>query len=432
MRLNSLFINLNCNMFNYQTLDNKLRIITVPLKETKAVTVLVMAKVGSRYEVEGNKGISHFIEHMFFKGTKKWPSTLALSQELDGVGAEFNAFTAKDHTGYYIKADASHLDLVLDLLSDMLYSSKFDEKEIEKEKGVITEEMNMYHDNPLIYTEDLFEQSIYQGNKLGWDIIGTKETINSTTRSKIISYLNQYYANTNLVIGIAGAINDAVVRKVTEFFSSKNIGKSENNYKKFSSKQNKSRVKIMFKETEQIQIGLGFPAYGYGHKDLYAFQLLSIILGGNMSSRLFVNIRGKQGLCYYIKCQPNVYQDTGNLYIQAGLDKNKIEKAIKLIIKELNQVKKSGVTVKELQKAKDFIKGKTVLALEDSLHQAEWYVKQAIFERELLSPEERFKLFDAVTKDDILKVAKDIINDKKLNLVVIGPYKDQKYFEKLI
>jgi predicted Zn-dependent peptidase len=248
----------------------------------------------------------------------------------------------------------------------------------------------------------------------------------------MISYLNQHYANANLVVGIAGAIDDAVVRKVTSYFNSKNAGSSKMSYIKFNPKQNKNRVKIMFKETEQVQIGLGFPAYGYGHKDLYAFQLLTVILGGNMSSRLFVNIRGKQGLCYYIKCQPNVYQDTGNLYIQAGLDKNKLEKAIILILKELNNVIKKGVTEAELQKAKDFIKGKTVLAMEDSLHMAEWYVKQAVFERELLSPEERFKLFDAVAKADILRTAKDIIKGNKVNLAVIGPYKDGREFERLL
>ena len=419
-------------MFNYQTLENKLRVITVPLKETKAVTVLVMAKVGSRYEAQDNRGISHFIEHMMFKGTKKRPDTLALSKELDGIGAEFNAFTAKDHTGYYVKADASHLDLALDLLTDMLYNSKFEDKELEKEKGVIIEEMNMYHDNPLMYTEDLFEQSIYQGNKLGWDIIGTKETISSMTRLKMINYLNQHYTDGNLIVGIAGAIDKSILKKVNHYFNSKNIGKPEQKFSRFALKQNKKRVKIMHKETEQAQIGLGFPAYGYGHKDLHAFQLLSVILGGNMSSRLFVNIRGKQGLCYYIKCQPNVYQDTGNLYIQAGLDKNKIEKAIRLILEELKKVIKNGATEAELQKAKDFIKGKTILALEDSLHLAEWYAKQAIFEREILTPEKRFKLFDAVVKADILRVAKDIIKGNKINLAVIGPYKDNQKFEKLL
>lgn len=419
-------------MYSYQTLDNKLRVITVPLKETKAVTVLVMAKVGSRYETGSIRGISHFLEHMTFKGTHKRPTSLALTKELDSIGAEFNAYTSKDHTGYYIKADASHIDLALDMLSDMLFNSKLDAKEVEKERGVIIEEMNMYYDNPLIYIEDLFEESIFQGSPLGQDIIGNRKTIEGMNREKIASFVKQYYTNSNLVVGVAGAIDDKTVNKVKKYFKSKNFGKGEFEFKKFASKQAGPQAKTMFKDSQQVQIGMGFPAYSYGHKNTYAFQLLSVILGGNMSSRLFISVRERHGLCYYIKCQPNVYEDTGNLYIQAGLDKNRLNEAIKIIIEELKKVKKNGVTGPELQRAKDFIKGKTILSLEDSSHVCEWYVKQAVLQKKLFTPEEKFKLYEKVKKDDILRVAKNIIQGNKINLAVIGPYKNGKQFVELL
>lgn len=419
-------------MYQSQTLDNKLRVITVPLKETKAVTVLVIAKVGSRYETGNIRGISHFLEHMSFKGTNKRPTALSISKELDSVGAEFNAYTSKDHTAYYIKADARHIDLALDLLSDMLFNSKLDAKEVERERGVIIEEMNMYYDNPLIYIEDLFEESIFKGNPLGQDIIGNKKTIEGMDREKITSFVNKYYTNSNLVIGIAGSIDDKIINKVNKYFKSKNFGKGEYEFKKFASEQARPQVKIMHKDSQQIQIGMGFPAYGYGHKNTYAFQLLSVILGGNMSSRLFVSVRERKGLCYYIKCQPNIYEDTGNLYIQSGLDKNRLDEAINIILEELKKVKQNGVTGPELQRAKDYIKGKTILNLEDSSHVCEWYVKQMVLQKKLLTPEEKFKLYERVNKDDILRVAKNIIQSNKINLAVIGPYHSGKQFIDLL
>ncbi|PIP17743.1 MAG: hypothetical protein COX43_02635 [Parcubacteria group bacterium CG23_combo_of_CG06-09_8_20_14_all_35_9] len=415
-------------MFTKTILANKIRLITIPLHETKAVTVLVLFKVGSRYEKKDINGASHFIEHMMFKGTKKRPNTQVISRELDGVGAEYNAFTGKDHTGYYIKINYEKIELALDILSDMLFNSNFLSEEIEKEKGVILEEINMYEDNPLIHIEDLYEETLYQGNSLACRISGSKETVSEITRQKLLNYKNTFYKGDNIVIGVAGKIDEKKVVKFIENYF-KNIPfkkRKTGGFKKFSLRQQKSRISLEFKETEQAQIALGFPAYSYFHPDIYALQLLSVILGGNMSSRLFTQVRGKRGLAYFIKSDIDIYEDTGALSVYAGLDKIRINEALKIILKELKRVTLKEVGLSELKRAKEFLKGHTVLALEDSSFLAQWFAKQELLIRKILTPEEKLDKIFKVSPKDIKRVAKDIIKKSRLNLALIGPFKDKK------
>jgi len=420
-------------MYKIKKLKNGLRLILSPLQETKAVTVLILVGVGSRNESKNINGVSHFIEHMMFKGTKKRPTSLDITKELDGVGANFNAFTSKDHTGYYVKVSADKIQLAFDLLSDMILNSKFDPEELKKERGVIVEEINMYDDNPIFFISHVFEETLFGNHPLGWLISGPKEVIKKVTRKQIINYKDSFYRPNNMIVTVAGNIKEKEVVKLTDkYFVSKLAKKKIKSAKPVRISQTKPRVNLKFKETEQVHLALGFPGYSYFNKNYYALSLMTIILGGNMSSRLVTEIREKQGLAYYIKADISPYKEIGTFMIQAGLDKTRIEPAIKIILNELKKMKAKGVTANELKSAKEYLKGKIILELEDSENIADWYGKQELLLNKMLTPEERLKKVFAVKQNDIKKVALDLIKTNKLNLALIGPYKDKKQFEKLL
>jgi predicted Zn-dependent peptidase len=422
-------------MYQKFLLKNGFPVILVP-QAGKSLTLLVLYKVGSRYEdLKINHGVSHFIEHLMFKGTRKRPTTLDISKELDNIGAEFNAYTAKDHTGYWIRANAAKVELASDILSDMLINSTFDKDEINREKGVIIEEIKMYEDQPMYYAEMLFEQLVFKGNTLATDIAGTEKSVSQMTRKNIMDYLNSFYVPGNAVIVVAGKINKKLKSILSKKFvhaPGREYGVFSNQFEPFVNNQREKRILLNYKNTKQVHLAMGFPAYSYFHNDLYALHILSIILGGNMSSRLFINVRERQGLCYYIKSQADIYEDTGNLMIRAGLDMNKIDQAIKIIITELKNLKTKGVEQKEIKMAKEFLKGRMILHLEESNHLAEFYGRQFILTDKILTPNQKIKKIDEVTKAQVDKVAKDIIKTEKLNLAMISPFKDKKKFLKLL
>ncbi len=419
-------------MYQKFKLDNGLKLILAPLKETKAVTVLVVLPVGSRYEVKDNNGVSHFIEHLLFKGTSRRPTSLDISKELDSVGAEYNAFTAKDHTGYYVKAAAENIEMAFDILSDIIFNSTFDPLEIDKERKVIIEEINMYQDNPMIFLSALFEQTVFGNNSLGWIISGPKSVIKKISRSQILSYKDKFYHPVNMVLTVAGSFNEEKVGELAKKYFNHDNKKAKINFPKIKINQTKPRVSLMFKESEQVQLGLGFPGYSLSDDRTYSLYLLAVILGGNMSSRLFTVVREQYGLAYYIKADIAAYQDIGSFLIQAGLDKKRIKQAITLILAELKKIKEIGVTDKEIESAKEYLKGKLVLELEDSENVADWYSKQELLLNKIYTPEEKLKKIFAVKKDEIKKVANQIIQEQKINLTLIGPFKDKKQFVNLL
>ncbi|MFA5047949.1 MAG: pitrilysin family protein [Patescibacteria group bacterium] len=418
-------------MPNKQVLKNDIRLITAPLQETQTASILVLTRVGSRYESRETGGISHFIEHMLFKGTDKRPDTLALAKALDGVGAEFNAFTSKDITAYYVKADFRHLSLAIDVLSDMLLHSKFDEGEIEKEKGVIVEEINMYEDNPIMYVEDLLEQTMFGDNELGRTISGSRENVRSLNRDKMLEYRDQFYNGKNTVIAVAGRFADSHLKEIEEKFVLP-AGEGKNQFTKLSFEQKEPRLTVKDKETEQVQVALGFPAYAYGDPRVYILQLLSVILGGNMSSRLFLEVREKNGLAYFIRSSVGMYEDIGTFVIQAGLDKNRIDDAIKLIMLELKKIK-DGIVEEELQRAKDYLAGKLAIDLEDSAELSQWYGQQELMCEKMLTPGEKIKIIMAINRDEIINIARDVLDFNRVSLAVIGPFKEaEERFKKLL
>ena len=414
------------------TLKNGLRIITVSQKNTEAVTVLVLVKTGSKYEKKEINGISHFLEHMYFKGTKKRPTTLVIAETMDKIGGIYNAFTSEECTGYYAKTVSTQFDTALDWVSDIFLNSTLSSKEIEKEKGVITEEINMRLDHPMTYVHVLWSKLLYGDQPAGWDIIGTKENISNMTRKKLVDYMNEQYVSSNTIVCVAGNINsDLAVKKVKKHFSSI---KEDESVKKQSvvERQSEPEVIIQTRKTDQTHLCLGTRAYNLFHAQKYAQKLLAVILGGMMSSRLFVKIREKLGMAYYISTISEANPDSGYLLTQIGVDNKKVETVISAVLEEYKKISKQKVPASELKKAKNYIKGKTALLLEPSDALASFFANQELLEGKISTLKEIFKKVDKVSSSDILKVAKDIFQPQKLNLALIGPFDNKKKFKKIL
>lgn len=419
--------------FKKTTLENGLRVLTVPMENANSVTVLILVGTGSKYETKDINGISHFLEHMFFKGTKKRPNTLEISETLDSVGGEYNAFTSKEITGYWAKVEKSKANVALDWISDIFLNSKFDETEMEREKGVIIEEVNMYLDTPTAYVSDLWESVLYGDQPAGWMVIGTKENIKSFDRKKVVNYFESHYSFKNAVLCVAGGIDSEIEEKIKEYF-----GVSENKKsgpkEKVLEKQTEPQVLLHHKKTDQTHFCLGVRAFDLFSEKKYALALLSVILGGNMSSRLFIKVRERNGLAYHIHTSADNSTDTGYLVTQVGTDHKKMEKCIELILEEYKDLKENKISEKELQKAKDYLKGVMSLGLDSSDAKASFYTTQELLEGKILTPEEKFEKIDKVSVEDIKKVAEEIFVPEKLNLAVIGPVeeKDSKKIKELL
>lgn len=401
----------------------------MPMPQVKSAAVLVLVKTGSRYETKKINGISHFWEHMAFKGTKKRPSSLAITSLIDGIGGSFNAFTGKDHTGFYIKAESRHLDLICDVLSDMLLNSLVDEKELEKERGVITQEINMYEDQPHQRVGELFEELMFgENNPLGWPISGSKENVASISRQQILDYINRMYHSASIVVGVAGNVETPDRASVQDYFDQIKFG-SENKFDPAVAGQDSPRSLVYYKKTDQAHLCLGVRGYNITHPDRYVLALLATILGGNMSSRLFLEIREKRGLAYHISSGSEEYADTGYFVTQAGLKISAVDEAIKVILDEFNKLRVGAASAEELSRAKLFWRGKMVLSLEDSFRNAAFYATQELLENKIETPEEVMARVDAVTSEDIQRVARNIFLNKNLNLAIIGPFKENLWKE---
>lgn len=407
-------------MYNYKQLKNKLHLYTVPNSNTNAVTVMVMLPAGSRYETDNLRGASHFIEHMMFKGTEKRPSTLDITTEVDRYGADYNAFTGKEYTGYYIKIDRQYLETALDILSDVIINSKFEEEEMKKEKDVISEEIKMYNDNPRMNIGNIFEELMYEGCNLEYDIAGTEETVLGLDREEVLDYKNKFYQPKNISVVVAGASDNDVESLVENNFTFEN--NSEEIEDVGTATLGSERIKVQTKDTDQAQLMLGFPSYGYGNKDNSALSVLNKIIGGSMSSKLFTRIREKMGLAYSIRSGLSKYKDTGQFYIRAGLDPDNINKAIDEIKNILSEIKAEGVTDKELSDAKTNLQGSATLNMEDSSNKASWVAKRSIYDEKnnIKTVEDKLDEVKGVSSKDIKRVANDIFNLGQMRAAVIG------------
>ncbi|OGY25363.1 MAG: hypothetical protein A2Z11_00705 [Candidatus Woykebacteria bacterium RBG_16_43_9] len=413
-------------------LPNKLKILSSHLPATKSETILVLVGTGSRYEDKKINGIAHFAEHMFFKGTKKRPTALDISTLIDGVGGEFNAFTSKEYTGYFVKSSVKHIDLVMDVLSDMLMNSKFEQEEIDRERNVIFEELRMYLDTPVHHIHDLFEQLLYGDQPLGWDIIGTIDSLKNINRAEFLRFKNSYYNPENMLVSVSGGVPHTDIENITNKYLSNLKNKKTARYSRAKISQNKPAVKMSTKSTEQAHLAIGVRSYPIGHKNHYTTVVLNAILGASMSSRLFIQLRERRGLAYYVHSGFEEHYDTGSFGAAAGVPTKRIDDAIKVILAEFDKLTKDEVGEKELKKAKEHIKGKLVLDFEDSREVATTFGLQQLLEGKIRSLDEIFKKVDAVTSEDVKKVAQEIFINKSLNLAVIGPYKDEGKFAKIL
>jgi len=417
-------------IFKRDTLDNGLRVLTADLPYAQSVAVMVMLAAGSRYETAEASGIAHFAEHMFFKGTERRPSARQIAGEIDAIGGEFNAFTGKENTTYYVKCAAEHRDVALEVLVDMLRHSRFAEEEIEREKGVIIEEMNMYFDTPRDFIGGVYEQLLWGDQPLGRDIIGRKETVRDATRETFMGYLDRWYKPSRMVLGVAGRIGDGLLDRAQELLG--DLTDADTGEPEPTTPQENGRVRVSTKQSEQAHICLGVHSRPLGDPDRYALQLLATALGGGMSSRLFSEVRERRGLAYYVYGLNHSYTDAGTLYSQAGVDIARIDDAVSTIATELRKIAAEPLPAEELEKARNFAKGRFVLQLESPQGLMMFGLRREVLERRLPDPEDVVSGLDAVTSDDVARVASDLIGSDRLRLAVIGPFDDPARFESLL
>ncbi|MBA2298521.1 MAG: insulinase family protein [Actinobacteria bacterium] len=417
-------------VFERHSLSNGLRLLTAPMPQAQSVSCFVMLAAGSRYETPATNGIAHFAEHMFFKGTEQRPTARDIAGEIDAIGGEFNAFTGKEYTGYYVRCAAETRDTALDVLVDMLRRSTFDPEEIEREKGVIVEEMNMYFDTPRDFVGGVYDSLLYGDQPLGWDIIGRKETVREATRETFLDYVDTWYRPDRMVVGIGGRIGNGLEPKLEELLGSLEP-RQTGSPPPFALPEKSSRVRVHPKDSDQAHVVLGVRSRPLTDPDRYVLQLLSTVLGGGMSSRLFTEVRERRGLAYYVFGTNHAYTDTGSLYAQSGVDINRIDDAVTTIVEQFRLLASEPVPADELEKARNFSKGRFVLQLESPHGTIMFGLRREVLEGRAEEPQTVLDALDAVTAEDVQRVAQEIL-DSGFHLAVIGPFDDAERFEKLL
>lgn len=411
-------------------LPNGLRLVIVPMKDSQTATVMTLVEAGSFYENQKNNGISHFLEHMCFKGTKTRTGD-DIKLELDLLGSS-NAFTGFEYTGYYIKSHAQHVDRAIDIVADIYQNSTFPEKDIATEKGVIVEEINMYNDMPQAIVWKIWQQILFGDQPASFDIAGTPANVKSFTQKDFIKYHHDHYVAEKTVVVVAGNVDAKKIKKQIQSAFALIPDRKSNDAKKIKVTQKSPAIKIQTKKSDQAHLILGFRAFNTYDDRNYPLALATTVLGKGFSSRLFKILRDDHGLCYYVHAGNSSHRTHGELTISAGLNVSQIEKATELIIKECKKIRDEGITKEELQKAKDIMLNKKALNLETSDQYADFYGFQEIFKEEILNPTQVNQKIKAVTLDDIQKVLKTVIKNKGLNFALVGPYKSNPKIKKIL
>ncbi len=419
-------------VFERHVLENKLRVLTAPLPHAQSVACFVMLATGSRYERAENRGIAHFAEHMFFKGTERRPSARDITTLIDGIGGEFNAFTSKEYTGYYVRCAGTERDTALDVLLDMLRHSRFDPEEIEREKGVILEEMNMYQDTPRDHIGTVYDTLMFGDNPLGWETLGTKDTIIGANRDTFVEYLDEWYTPERMVVGVSGMVGDGLVPMLEELLGDMSPNGSRKPAPAELDRSPGPHVAVHHKDADQAHLILGVPSYPIEHPDRYALQMLSAVLGSGMSSRLFLEVRERRGLAYYVHGINHSYTDAGSLLAQAGVDIKRIDEAIKVIAEQFVRIADEKVGADELEKSRSLVKGRFVLRTEGPQGLIMYGLNREVLEGQVLEPDELLARIDEVTAEDVQRVAQDLISSDKFHLAVIGPFDDDDRFAGLL
>ncbi|MFA6520203.1 MAG: pitrilysin family protein [Candidatus Paceibacterota bacterium] len=418
--------------FSKKVLKNGLRVVTIPMKDNPTATVLVLVEAGSKYEDKEVNGISHFLEHMCFKGTVKRPKAIDISKELDALGSQYNAFTAQEYTGYYAKSDAKNFKKIFEIISDIYLNSTFPEAEMEKEKGVIIEEINMYEDMPNRHVQDLMMKLLYGDQPAGWNVAGEKENILKMKRDDFIDYKKMHYLPEATLIVVAGAIKEKeVAKEVDRIFGNVSRGKKVGKIK-VKERQTKPQVLVKFKETDQTHFVLGARSYDLFSKKSAVLSVLGGVLGGGMSSRLFQKLREEMGVGYYVRAYNDAYTDHGFFQISAGVDNKRIDEVLSAVLHECKKLKNEKVEKEELNKVKESLIGNMKLSLESSDDIANFYGGQELLKKELKNAEDKAREIRKVTASQIQNLAKEIFKNNGLNLALIGPFKEKTKFQKTL
>src|SRR5579872_1494229 len=400
------------------------------MPEAQSVSCFFMLAAGSRYETPETNGIAHFSEHMFFKGTERRPTARDISAEIDAIGGEFNAFTGKEYTAYYVRCATEYRDTALDVLVDMLRHATFDADEIEREKGVILEEMNMYVDTPRDYISRVYDDLVYGESPLGWNILGTKETIQGATRETFLDYLGRWYQPERIVVGLAGNLGPDPVGKIAELMG--DMPAAESGAPSGSPFSANGQVRVHEKVSDQAHLCLGVASYPINHPDRYVLEILRTVLGGGMSSRLFTEVREQRGLAYYVFAANQGYTGSGTLYSQAGVDLKRIDEAVTTVVDELRKIGAEPVPADELEKARSYAKGRFVLSLESPQGTNMFGLRREVLEGQATEPSEVLAELDKVTAEDVQRVGQDLMREDAFRLALIGPFDDADRFQALL
>lgn len=410
-------------MFKKVQLSNGLRLVYEKIPYVRSVSVGIWVGTGSRNETSENNGISHFIEHMLFKGTTK-RSAKDIAECIDAIGGQINAFTGKECTCYYTKTLDTHLDIAVDVLSDMFFNSSFASDDINVEKRVVIEEIGMYEDTPEELVHDIFSEMVWDGNPLGYPILGTEMCINKFDKDMILKYMNEFYTPYNTVISVAGNFDEAkLIELVNQSFQDWKFGKTFSN--KFSPAQYKVNKIVREKDTEQVHLCMGFEGVEHGNEKLYSLLSLNNILGGGMSSRLFQTIREKRGLVYSIYSYPSTYQGSGLFVIYAGMNPEYLQTVIDLTKSELNNIIKDGITKDELSKTKEQLKGNYILGLESTSSRMNSIGKSELMLGKINTPEEVLQKIDRVNMDSVDEMIKRVLDFEKMSISAVGNIKNK-------
>lgn len=418
-------------MYNKAVLDNGLRITTSTMPHSRSVCVAILVGAGSCYETDEEAGISHFVEHLLFKGTQRRPTAKEISQDIEGVGGIINGSTNKEVTIFWCKVASPHFPIALDVLSDLLLNSRFDNKDMEQERQVIVEEINMNLDIPQQRVNMLIDELLWPEQPLGRDVLGYKETVSAITREQLLNYVARRYMPNNTVLSIAGSIqHEEAMAQIKPLFDKWAAGELVTGYIT-DDKQTEARLRIEPKDIEQAHLCLAVHGFSYSHPQRFTLNLLNTVLGSGMSSRLFTEIRECRGLAYDIHSFTDHFRNSGALTIYAGVDPRKVEIALAAILEELSKIKQ-GITASELTRAKELSKGRLYLRFEDSHHVALWYGIQEILMPQILDIDDVISIVDAITMDKLEEVAEETITNSGLNLAVVGPVKEEKPLRQLL
>jgi predicted Zn-dependent peptidase len=416
------------------TLSNGLRVISVPM-DTPSVSVYVWAGVGSRYETLEKSGIAHFFEHIVFKGSKKRPTAKKISEAIDGFGGVLNAGTGKETTSFYVKAPVARVEDAMDVLADMVVNPLMLKSEVEREKGVIKSEIDMYEDLPMHKVGDIYDGLVFGGSSLGRNVLGKKETMEKITREDFVRYKKKYYCPKNLLVTVVGGVSTRKARElVKKYFDKLERGRVEKT-KRFVSKQRRVGLEVFSKKTDQAHVLVGFLGRRHMHRRMYAEDVLFSILGGGSSSRFFVEVREKRGLCYAIKTYDDNYSDTGTFCTYVGTEPGKAPGALRVILREyekMTSMKDCGVTKAEFRKAKEFLKGRFALDMESTASVSSFFGLDEMKIGKTRSFEDYIEGVEGVALDEVVALAKDLFVGEKLNLAVIGPFKGEGKFDSVI